>query len=421
MVLNAKRQPYGTINVSRPLSAYSVPVAVVDPGPDGRLVLPTMAGRYRLQPDGRVFERLACEPDHEPARQQQRDYTWEIRRRNVSAPAGRCWPASRRRGATSRPGTGNDFSPNALINAPGSQDRFRTWQAKLNGTINLRWGFLVVPVVRHQSGTPFARRSFKRSTMGARRSKRNRSRPIGRRHHPRRRAHRENVSIKACVSWDSSTCTTCSTPILYRRSRPPRVARGCGRPQSRHRASSESAHGCNGSDRANRSWASVKNCVRDPKKPRSNTVIYGDPSPSALTRLGPARAPPPRPFPASKTRRTVWPLNSSVKRRRGVGQGRPSPCGTSYPPFGDADESGSSPAIQLALAVRAVVVVMVDLSGERRGSSRGTKPRGQPLFPGGADAAPPPHLHSAARNVFPRSCGLESVRLYAREEIPDGP
>ena len=36
VVLNARRQPYGTINVSRPLDAYSVPVAVVDPGPDGR-------------------------------------------------------------------------------------------------------------------------------------------------------------------------------------------------------------------------------------------------------------------------------------------------------------------------------------------------------------------------------------------------
>ena len=37
VVVNARRQPYGTINVSRPLGAYSVPVAVVDPGPDGRL------------------------------------------------------------------------------------------------------------------------------------------------------------------------------------------------------------------------------------------------------------------------------------------------------------------------------------------------------------------------------------------------
>ena len=36
VVLNARRQPFGTINVNRPLEAYSVPVAVVDPGPDGQ-------------------------------------------------------------------------------------------------------------------------------------------------------------------------------------------------------------------------------------------------------------------------------------------------------------------------------------------------------------------------------------------------
>ena len=54
-------------------------------------------------------------------------------------------------------GTGDDFTPNALINTVRGQDRFRTWQAKLHGTVSLRWGFLVVPVVRHQSGTPFAR------------------------------------------------------------------------------------------------------------------------------------------------------------------------------------------------------------------------------------------------------------------------
>jgi hypothetical protein len=36
-VLNAKRQSYGTININRPLDAYSVPVVVTDPGPDGRV------------------------------------------------------------------------------------------------------------------------------------------------------------------------------------------------------------------------------------------------------------------------------------------------------------------------------------------------------------------------------------------------
>ena len=54
-------------------------------------------------------------------------------------------------------GTGNDFTPNALINAADGQHHFRTWQAKLNGTMSLPWSFQVVPVIRHQSGQPFAR------------------------------------------------------------------------------------------------------------------------------------------------------------------------------------------------------------------------------------------------------------------------
>jgi hypothetical protein len=54
-------------------------------------------------------------------------------------------------------GTGNDFTPNALVNAEGSKDRFRTWQAKLNGTVSLPRAFRVVPVIRYQSGQSFAR------------------------------------------------------------------------------------------------------------------------------------------------------------------------------------------------------------------------------------------------------------------------
>ena len=52
VVLNAKRQPYGTINVSRPLSAYSVPVAVVDPGLTAGVGSADDGGtRDRVQPD----------------------------------------------------------------------------------------------------------------------------------------------------------------------------------------------------------------------------------------------------------------------------------------------------------------------------------------------------------------------------------
>jgi hypothetical protein len=54
-------------------------------------------------------------------------------------------------------GMGNDFTPNARIHSAGNHDRFRTWQAKVNGTINLPRDFRIVPVIRHQSGQPFAR------------------------------------------------------------------------------------------------------------------------------------------------------------------------------------------------------------------------------------------------------------------------
>jgi hypothetical protein len=54
-------------------------------------------------------------------------------------------------------GSGNDYTPNTLTNANRYQDRSRTWQAKINGTLNLPLDILVVPVFRHQSGVPFAR------------------------------------------------------------------------------------------------------------------------------------------------------------------------------------------------------------------------------------------------------------------------
>ena len=159
MVLNAKRQPYGTINVSRPLDAYSVPVAGVDPGPDGRLGSADDGGpmtAYEL-----TAASLSASPVNLTTSLPDSDseyYTWEITATKRQR-AGWSWLASFTHTWSHEAafGTGNDFTPNALINTTRGQDRFRTWQAKLNGTMNMGWGFLVVPVVRHQSGTPFAR------------------------------------------------------------------------------------------------------------------------------------------------------------------------------------------------------------------------------------------------------------------------
>jgi hypothetical protein len=158
-VLNARRQPYGTINVNRPLDSYSVPVAVVDPGPDGRVdsaddegtvnAYDLTTAALNAAPVNLTTNLLDSNSEY---------YTWEITatkrqsgRWSLLASFTETWNHE------AALGTGNDFTPNALINASGSQVRFRTWQAKLNGTMSLPRDFRVVPVVRHQSGQPFAR------------------------------------------------------------------------------------------------------------------------------------------------------------------------------------------------------------------------------------------------------------------------
>jgi len=159
VVLNARRQTYGTVNVSRPLSAYSVPVPVVDPGPDGR---PGSADdgatvtAYNLS-----REALGLSPVNlttNLADSTSEYYTWEVTatkhqrgRWSLLASFTTTWS---REAAL---GTGNDYTPNALLHSEDGQDRFTTWQAKVNGTLNLPWGLMVVPVLRHQSGSPFAR------------------------------------------------------------------------------------------------------------------------------------------------------------------------------------------------------------------------------------------------------------------------
>lgn len=159
VVLNAKRQPFGTVNINRPLGGYSVPIGIADPGPDGRpgsaddggtLTASNLgAGSLRLPPINLTTNLPHGDSDY---------YTWEITaaRRQTSgwsllASFTHTWS---REAAL---GSGDDFTPNALINASGTQDHFRTWQAKVSGAVHLPWSFLVVPVVRHQSGTSFAR------------------------------------------------------------------------------------------------------------------------------------------------------------------------------------------------------------------------------------------------------------------------
>ena len=159
VVVNARRNPYGAINVSRPLSAYAVPIAVTDPGPDGRLG--SADDGATLTAYGLTAAALGTPPVNLTTNLPDSDaeyYTWEVtatKRQNARwsllASFAHTWNHE------AALGTGNDFTPNALINTTDDHDRFTTWQAKLHSTVSLPMDFRVVPVVRSQSGTPFAR------------------------------------------------------------------------------------------------------------------------------------------------------------------------------------------------------------------------------------------------------------------------
>lgn len=159
VVVNARRHPYGTINISRPLSVYAVPVSVIDPGADG---IPASADDgATMTAYGVLPEALAVPPVNVTMNLPDSDseyYTWEI---TANRRAG-AWGAvlasfTRTWNREAALGTGSDFTPNALINATGNELRFSTWQAKLHGTVNLPADVRLVPVVRSQSGTPYAR------------------------------------------------------------------------------------------------------------------------------------------------------------------------------------------------------------------------------------------------------------------------
>jgi outer membrane receptor protein involved in Fe transport len=157
-VWNGRRQLRGSMNINRPISAYTVPITIRDPGPDGRfntaddggtLTAYNLAAEYLTLPVINRTLNLGSGADRNY-------YTWEItatRRQTGSwsllTSFSRTWA---REGAISANAT-----PNSLINTVDGKNQFSTWQAKLNATLTLPYDVRVTPILRHQSGTAFAR------------------------------------------------------------------------------------------------------------------------------------------------------------------------------------------------------------------------------------------------------------------------
>ena len=158
VVWNGRRQLTGQMNINRPLEAYNVPVTVRDVGPDGRLNTADDGGTltaYNLAPEFLslpvVNRTLNLGPGSD-----RNYYTWEITatRRQTSS-----WSllASFARTWNTEGAIITNATPNLLINTVDGNNEFTTWQAKINATLTLPYNLRVTPILRHQSGTAFAR------------------------------------------------------------------------------------------------------------------------------------------------------------------------------------------------------------------------------------------------------------------------
>ena len=168
VVWRSDNQHHMRQNVNRPFDAFTVPVSISDPGPDGR------AG---TADDGSAIQGYELRPELEdltpvnivrnvPGADSQY-WTWDITatrrltgRWSLVAGFAHTWNRDQASGYFGQPVRENTYplTPNDLINA-GEDGRyaFRIWSARIYGTYAGPWDVRITPFLRHQSGQPFGR------------------------------------------------------------------------------------------------------------------------------------------------------------------------------------------------------------------------------------------------------------------------
>ncbi len=167
VVWKGPRQPRGTAVVNRPYEAFSVPVTVLDPGPDGVFNNTDDGGTftaYNLDPAALAQSPVNITRNFDDVVNDY--YTWEISatkrgvsRWSTSASFAHTWSS------TDALGTGTQ-TPTSLINADGRQLKATSWQAKAHTTFELPKDVRLISVIRHQAGTPFERTFTARLNYG---------------------------------------------------------------------------------------------------------------------------------------------------------------------------------------------------------------------------------------------------------------
>jgi hypothetical protein len=168
VVWRGQRQLSQTLNIAQPYSAFTVPVSVRDPGPDGKTGTAddgAVFTLYNLDPSrlGQVNNLVTNVPISNDY------YTWELtgNRRmssgwSLMASYSITWNAEN----LSSPGAAANavrsanapINPNDVVNA-GADGRYHyaLWNAKVHAVIPGPWHLQFSPLVRAQSGQPFGR------------------------------------------------------------------------------------------------------------------------------------------------------------------------------------------------------------------------------------------------------------------------
>ena len=157
-------QLYQSDNLNRPVDAFNVPITVRIPQPDGTFAAnaPTITA-YNLNPANLALPTVNF-LHYTPGKDDfyNVEFTGTKRMSNhwsVNASYAYRWNRDNANvyfGQTLR--VRQDVAnPNDAINTEDGRYVFGLWSAKINGTIDARWGLRLTPAIRMQSGQPYGR------------------------------------------------------------------------------------------------------------------------------------------------------------------------------------------------------------------------------------------------------------------------
>jgi hypothetical protein len=167
VVWRHERQYFARQNANQPFSAFTVPVSIQDPGPDGTAGTSDDGqtfGAYDLPP---AFGVPAVNIVRNVPGARSEYWTWEVDatrrsgdRWSFGAGYTHTWNRDQAAGYLQQSVRNSTYplTPNDLINTgEGGRHEFTTWTAKAHGTVLAPWGIRVSPILRHQSGQPYGR------------------------------------------------------------------------------------------------------------------------------------------------------------------------------------------------------------------------------------------------------------------------